>query len=202
MMWKFEPSSVWQFPLFIMQSNFKMLANFKAQKELKATKMASLLKERNLRSCTVSCFFPSALLCCTKGAKDTARMSLLSHVHWPVLVIWVSCRNRPNSWLSTEQTQTWYSPSERLQRPNVYSSPPKKPLLKSSLKKAQNFPLFGVCVLKKSRFPGLLSRSTREHWAFQEKSLKTLTGAQKVWRTTSRSITGKYFCAIYLFYLN
>lgn len=48
----------------------------------------------NSRRWTVSGFSPSALLCWTKGAKDTAKMFLLSHVHWPVLVIWVSCIKR------------------------------------------------------------------------------------------------------------
>lgn len=53
-----------------------------------------LMRRGNLRRWTVSGFSPSALLCWTKGAKDTAKMFLLSHVLWPVLVIWVSCIKR------------------------------------------------------------------------------------------------------------
>lgn len=61
----------------------------------------------NLRRWTVSGFSPSALFCWTKGAKDTAKMFLLSQVHWPVLVIWVSC---------TEETQPELSSATLIRR--------------------------------------------------------------------------------------
>lgn len=73
---------------------------------------------RNSRRWTVSGLSPSARLCWTRGAKETAKMFLLSHMHWPVLVIWVSCREdtkEPSFKPKHTKSESRWSSVERLQ---------------------------------------------------------------------------------------
>lgn len=61
--------------------------------------------KQHLRSPTASCLPLSFLFGCTRGANETARIFLLSHVFCPVLKICVSCiKPKTNQWLAVSHS--------------------------------------------------------------------------------------------------